>query len=175
MGVIARLRSAFWKNLPASPLPFTVHEIGEPDAAVDDLFRTCFRAAAPRFPHHFVARWRRDGSVAGYIHFTRHEAGVYLVGGLCVDVAVYKLMSKEERALMRAQGSLSRWLLAQSTALLPDKHAVFGYTGNVMSLRDGRAVGYETTHHKHLIVQWHATPEPERTAVVERIAALGPF
>ena len=174
MTLVSRLRG-WLTGTDKEPLPFTVEEIAAPDAEVDALFQGSFRVAAPRFPIHYIARWRRDGSVSAYIHYTRHEPGVYLVGGLCVDVRPYRLMSADERARMRAQGSLSRWLLAESTARLPEKRAVFGYTGNVMSLRDGRATGYEQTHHPHLIVQWHDAPPHERTALVERIAALGPF
>lgn len=170
--IMERLRGLF---RPSRLFPFTLEEIAVPDAQVDALFHGSFRVPAPRFPLHFVARWRRDGSVSGYVHYTRQEPGVYLVGGLCVDPRPYRLMEKTERDLMRHAGSLSRWLLVESTALLPDKLAVFGYTGNLMSLRDGRSTGYIETEHEHLIVQWHAAPDAEKAALVARIAALGPF
>lgn len=158
----------------AGGTPFTVEEIAAPDPAVHALFFNSFHVRAPDFPLHFIAR-SKSGAVSGYVHYTRHEPGVYLCGGLCVDVRCYKELDKSERATMRAHGSLSRWLLQRSIALLPDKKAVFGYTGNVMSIRDGLASEFVTTSRRHLIVQWHETPSAERGAMVARIASIGPF
>jgi hypothetical protein len=157
-----------------SGTPFTVEEIAGPDSAVHALFLRSFRVPAPDLPLHFIAR-SKNGAVSGYVHYTRHETGVYLCGGLCVDVRAYKELGKGERSTMRAHGSLSRWLLQRSITLLPEKKAVFAYTGNVMSLRDGLASDFVATSHRHLIVQWHAVPLPERDAMISRIASIGPF
>ncbi len=164
-----------WWRGEVSRVPFTVEEIVEPDAEVDALFMSSFRAAAPRFPLHFIVRWNRDRSVAGYVHYTAHEPGVYLCGGLCVDVRPYRRMSAEDRATMRVEGSLSRWMSRESIARLPDKQAVFAYTGNPMSIRDALALDFQRTSHPHLMVQWHAAPVAARVGIVDRVASIGPF
>lgn len=166
--VLARLRAR-------NDFPFDLEQLSHVDSQVNVLFQASFGSAPPDFPLHFVARWGADGSVRGYVHYTRHEPGVYLCGGLCVDARPYREMSKEDRALLKDAGSLSRWLLRHSIERLPDKKAVFAYTGNTMSIRDGLASGFVDTGHRHLIVQWHGAVPPERPALLERIAALGPF
>jgi hypothetical protein len=151
-----------------------IEELPVPDPGAESLFRASFGAPPPDFPLHYVAR-NAMGRVLGYIHYTQQEPGLYLCGGLCVDARSYREMSASQRDALREAGSLSRWLLRESIAALPSKQAVFAYTGNVVSLRDGLASGFQETGHRYLIVQWHAAPTAERVAIVERIAKLGPF
>lgn len=172
-GLMSRLQG--WLGTAAPPLPFIVDEIAEPDAHVDALFARCFGGPAPRLPFHYIARRRGDGSVAGYVHYTRHEPGIYLCGGLCVDARVYRSLAVADRAAMQREGSLSRWMSRESIARLPDKKAVFAYTGNLMSIRDALALDFQRTTHQHLMVQWHAASAGEREGVLGRVAALGPF
>ncbi len=175
MSLLDRLRGAFAK--PAAVVrafPFIVREIDAPDAAVEALFFGSFKVPAPNFPLHFIAS-DRAGAVAGYVHYTRHAEGVYLCGGLCVDVQRYREMGAEDRARVRKAGSLSRWLLQESIALLQHKKAVFAYTGNVMSRRDGDASGFIPVDGRFLIVQWHGAAADERQSLIDSVAAIGPF
>ena len=139
------------------------------------LFMRSFRGPPPDYPQHFLARHRTTGVPAGYVHYTRHSDGVYLCGGLCVDGRIYRKLTADERAMTRAHGSLSRWLLNESIALLSRKAAVFAYTGNLLSIRDCLAIGFVATRHRHLIVQWHAAPREAQVQLVAAIASLGPF
>lgn len=175
LSLLDRLRGAIAGPATQPPaFPFVVREVPAPDAAVEALFFASFRARAPDFPLHFVAA-DRAGTVAGYVHYTRHAAGVYLCGGLCVDAQHYRVMDAEERARVRKAGSLSRWLLQESIALLPGKKAVFAYTGSVMSRRDCEALGFVPVDGRFLIVQWHLATLEERSGFVENVAMIGPF
>ena len=151
--------------------PFTMREVAAPDARAAALFRRAFGSAHPDFPRHFVAE--RDGVVAGYVHFTQQEPGVFLVGGLCVDATLYRRLAKPEREAVGASGSLSRWILSRAIDSLGAKRAVFAYTGNTMSRRDTRALGFEPASGPYLLAQWHEGPRD--AALLARIAALGPF
>jgi hypothetical protein len=155
--------------------PFEFVGIPRPDDGVSALFEHSFRAAPPDYPHHFIARHRATGAVAGYIHFTEDSPGVYLCGGLCVDARIYRRCSARDRRLLADKGSLSRWLLNESIALLPAKRAVFAYTGNPSSLRDGLSSGFVETAHPHLIVQWHAATSIEQPGLIESMARKVPF
>jgi hypothetical protein len=139
------------------------------------LFMRSFGSPPPDYPQHFVARHRATGVPAGYVHYTRHSDGVYLCGGLCVDKGIYRKLTADERRVAKGHGSLSRWLLNESIALLTGKAAVFAYTGNLLSVRDGLASGFVSTRHPRLIVQWHAAPREEQPRLVAAIAAIGPF
>jgi hypothetical protein len=172
-GLVRRLRA--WLAPPRVSVPLRVAAMERPDKQVEALFRASFGTGPPDFPMHYVARWHRDGSVRAYLHYTVHEPGVYLCGGLCVDARLYRQLPVAERATLREAGSLSRWLLRESIAALPGKRAVFAYTGNAASLRDGLALGFTPTPHRHLIVQWHGATRGERAAIESRVAALGPF
>ncbi len=153
--------------------PFDLVEVAEPDAAIDALFQRAFGTVAPRTPKHFIARF--GDAVAGYIHYTPHEPGVYLCGGLCVDARIYRALTAPQRTQLRDEGSLSRWMINLSVDQLPSKKAVFAYTGHTMSVRDALAVNCIATSDPHLFVQWHETPVADREPMVRRIAAVGPF
>lgn len=163
-----------WLRRLAAPIPFAVeHPATASEAAA--LFSKSFGTAPPDFPHHFLARHGATGGIAGYIHYTEAFPGVYLCGGLCVDAHAYRQLAPRERDALRRRGSLSRWLLDESIRRLPAKKAVFAYTGNTASRRDGFGVGFVETGHRHLIVQWHAAAEAEKARLVEQVAALGAF
>lgn len=155
-------------------IPFSVLETNTAEAATA-LFKRSFGADPPTFPRHFIAFHNANRAVAAYIHFTKFEPGVYLCGGLCVDKSVYRALTKRERAALARRGSLSRWLIEESVDALGPKRAVFTYTGNITSRRDGFAVGCVTAAGKYLIVQWHQEPESSREDLVRRVEALGPF
>ena len=158
-------------------VPFTLAELLHPDPEVDALFRRLFLSPAPAFPRHFAAycgtgKHRR---LAGYVHYTVSGEGVYLIGGLCVDAAIYRSLSPGERDALAKRGSLSRWLLQESITALEGKRAVFAYTGDTRSRRDIEALGFERARAPYLWVQWHGAHPGERASLVERMDALGPF
>lgn len=157
-------------------MPFHVAELERPDADVDRLFRRLFHADPPDFPRHFVVRVDTTDGVrlAAYMHFTPHEAGVFLLGGLGVDASTYRMLTPEVRTALAAEGSLSRWFLRRAIDGLGPKRAVFAYTGDTRSRRDAHAIGMLPVG-KFLFVQWHDEPEPLRGALLSRIEALGPF
>jgi hypothetical protein len=159
---------------PAAPIPFQVRETWTAACAAA-LFRRCFRSEPPEYRRHFVAMRPSDELVAGYIHFTEFERGVYLCGGLCIDARLYRRLSPGERAAIAGRGSLSRWLLDEGIAALGHKRAVFAYTGNILSRRDVFALGFVPAAGRFLLVQWHQEPGHSREALVRRVEALGPF
>jgi hypothetical protein len=157
--------------------PFALREVARADASVEALFRRAFHAPPPDFPRHFVAL-RRDASnatAAAYVHYTEHEPGVYLCGGLCVDARVYRLLDAPSREAIAREGSLSRWLLASSIAALAPLRAVFAYTGDVRSRRDTFAIGFAPAAGEHLLVQWHGEPAASRGALIARVEKIGRF
>lgn len=92
-----------------------------------------------------------------------------------MDAGLYRSLSAGERKRIKGRGSLSRWLLNESIARLRDKIAVFAYTGNAMSRRDGLASGFTATTFPNLIVQWHTDDADRRRTLVQNVARLGPF
>jgi hypothetical protein len=172
----------FFRKREDTRIPFGVQEIERPDGAAIELFERAFKSPAPTEPRHFVAILRRKGDrgigrrIGGYIHFIRFEDGVFLCGGLCVDSRLYKTLSRDERAAIAREGSLSRWLISNSIAALGRTTAVFAYTGDKRSRSDALAVGFILAEAPFLLVQWHdALPESSRAALVSRVAAHGPF
>jgi hypothetical protein len=166
------------KMSSAKPVvPFAILGLDEPTQGVMSLFQRAFKSVPPDFPRHFAAIFREDSveRVAGYIHFTKFDDGVFLCGGLCVDASVYRRLSPEERSATAMQGSLSRWLSVQAIAALGPKRAVFAYTGDARSRRDAAAIGFKPAGSEHLFVQWHDEPVAQRQALLARVAALGPF
>jgi hypothetical protein len=156
--------------------PFSVAELERPDAGVERLFRKLFKAPPPDFPRHFVVNCAtaEGPRLAAYMHFTRHEPGVYLLGGLGIDVSVYRAIGAAARAEVARHDSLSRWFLREAITALGPKRAVFAYTGDTRSRRDAVAIGMVPVG-RYLFVQWHDEPEAARNALVLRVAALGAF
>jgi hypothetical protein len=173
----ARPRASTRHDALAPGFPFTLREIATPDARVHALFQRAFGSPAPAEPRHFVALRRREDTeeVAGYIHFTAYEPGIFLCGGLCVDARLYRRLTTAQRGTVAAQGSLSRWLSDGSIAALGAKHAVFAFTGDRRSQRDAAALGFVPSGRPFLYVQWHDAPEALRADLLERVARLGPF
>jgi hypothetical protein len=67
-------------------------------------------------------------------------------------------------------------MMERAALQLNDRVAWFGYCGDrKASIVDARA-GCLPTRHKFLIVKWFADlPESERRALVDKLAAIGPF
>lgn len=175
--MIRRLAKWFGVRSKSHEATFVFEEVDTLDPQAVALFERCFKSPAPDFPRHFVARKTREPrrGVCGYIHYTKFEPGVYLLGGLCVDATLYRHLSVELRCEIADHGSLSRWLLARSLEQLGPKRAVFAHTGNTMSRRDGTATGFVQAAGQYLIVQWHGEPACSRDDLVRRVEAIGPF
>jgi hypothetical protein len=59
---------------------------------------------------------------------------------------------------------------------LDDRIAWFAYVGDAQSLKVCTPYGYEATNRKYLIARWfRECPSADKSALIERIAALGPF
>ena len=132
---------------------------------ITDLFRQAFNEHPPRDPTHYVA-FAKIGpaqfEAVGYYHVT--ECGLYgLVGGLCVD----------PRYRNRGLGeTLSRIAFVN----LGPKKALFAHLNNSVSVAIARRIGYVHTPHQYLMVRWFGTlPEHEQQAMIDEVAARGPF
>ena len=132
---------------------------------ITDLFRRAFNESPPRDPTHYVA-FAKIGpaqfEAVGYYHVT--ECGPYgLVGGLCVDPR-YRNWGLGE--------ALSRIAFVDPGR----KKALFAYLNNPVSVAIARRIGYVDTPHQYLMVRWFGTlPEHEQRAMIEEVAAHGPF
>ena len=132
---------------------------------ITDLFRQAFNQSPPHDPTHYVA-FAKTGptqfEAVGYYHVT--ECGPYgLVGGLCVDPRY------RNRGLGEA---LSRIAFVN----LGPKKALFAYLNNPVSVAIARRIGYVHTRYQHLMVRWFAAlPEQEQRAMIDEVAARGPF
>ena len=156
--------------------PFAIAELPAADDRVESLFRKSFGAPAPTIPRHFIAFRIGDlERAAGYVHYTSYGPGLFLLGGLCVDASIYRMLSSSERRQVSDVGSLSRWLMKQSIAELGAMRAVFGYTGDVRSRRDILAIGFTQAAIPYLFAQWHSEPTSMRERTIGEVAALGPF
>lgn len=163
---------------PRAEMPFVLRELQEPTPEVLALFRKCFASPPPNVPRHYVGMMTHRSqapTTCAYVHLSQFEPGVFLVGGLCVDVAIYRRLSEQQRNAVARVGSLSRWMLARSIEALGHKRAVFAYTGDTRSRRDCMALGFERAHGPYLIVQWHQEPSDQRNLLVERVERHGPF
>jgi len=132
---------------------------------ITDLFRQAFNESPPHDPTHYVA-FAKTGpaqfEAVGYYHVT--ECGPYgLVGGLCVDPRY------RNRGLGEA---LSRIAFVNPGR----KKALFAYLNNPVSVAIARRIGYAHTQHQYLMVRWFAVlPEHEQRAMIDEVAARGPF
>ena len=132
---------------------------------ITDLFRQAFNQSPPHDPTHYVA-FAKTGpaqfEAVGYYHVT--ECGPYgLVGGLCVDPRY------RNRGLGEA---LSRIAFVDPGP----KKALFAYLNNPVSVAIARRIGYVHTRHQYLMVRWFVTlPEHEQQAMMDEVAARGPF
>lgn len=158
-----------------SRTPYDFCEVPIPDQEIRHLFLVSFDSSPPETPRHFIARYRRTGEVCGYVHYTEYLPYVFLCGGLCIKRSTYRHLSRKEREVVTRHGSLSRWLLNESISRLEPNWAVFAYTGNTASKRDGIASGFVETSCQHLIVQWHDAPGEERVRLIESVSVVGPF
>ena len=142
------------------------------------LFMNAFHSEVPGHPRHFVLLRRIPGAATrtlGYVHYTR-EGTAWLAGGLVVAAMEFRRLDKSTADLVRSQGGLAEWLMRATCDYLGDAEAIFAYMGDAKSITVNTRVGFEFTGRKHLYVLWKDCADPvRRNAVVERVAAIGPF
>jgi hypothetical protein len=164
---------------PALAAFFQVREVADGRAVAGELFRYRYREQAPDFPHHVVGFWRDPDGVehpACYIHFTA-LGEVLLGGGACTDPRLLRRLPPDQRGALRAAGGVYQHCLAQAVQLFAPRYpAIFGYCGDALAERVDRAVGFQPTGHRHLLVYFtRPLPPGERARLVALAHAVGPF
>jgi hypothetical protein len=157
-----------------------------------ELFRECFNAPfpAPRDPsglpfatpprnwRQYVATYRwPEGSeeTVGFCNWIRYR-DVYLQGGMCVRKNFYRRLPRDHFRQCQQRGGVAQMMMEAAAAELTDCKAWFGYCGDAQALAVDLRAGYRTTGHKFVIVKWFAPlAEDEQSALIDSIAALGPF
>ena len=67
-------------------------------------------------------------------------------------------------------------MLSESVKLLTDCDAVFGYVGHPGAYKIDLAVGFQQTQHRHLIVYWKKSLDPEQQQhIIQQAFEFGPF
>lgn len=172
---------------PASPTPvrtldtfFQVVEVSNGEFFAGPLFMRRFSCNSfPQTPKHFVALYQGSDSyllTLGYVHFEMWENNA-MCGGLVINERAWRLLPTTERKLIRQQGGVAEMLLRSSFDLLPDDlTAIWGYVGDPLALKVDLRVGFQHTEHEYLMVIWRNDPgEEQRTKLIQRVAAYGPF
>lgn len=152
-------------------------EVDDAKALAGALFEKHFKAMIPEFPRHFVLLDRsRDAPTAiGYVHHTRFDAAC-LAGGLVVSALDFRRLDAPTAEAVRREGGLAEYVMRASCASLEGVDAVFAYMGDTKSIRVNLRVGFVPTPHRYLHVLWKRAVQDERArALVDKVAALGPF
>lgn len=162
------------------------------ESLASELFRESFGAdfpvprdnsglAIPTPPENwrqYVALYRwEDGreETVGFCNWIRYR-DVYLEGGMCVRNTFYRRMPREHFRDCQARGGIAQLMMATAARELTDCKAWFGHCGDAKAMAVGLRAGYVPTEHKYLIVKWFAgLPEAEGKALIDSIAAIGPF
>jgi hypothetical protein len=157
-----------------------------------DLFRASFNApfpvprdncglSIPTPPENwrqYVALYRwPDGTeeTVGFCNWIKH-GDVYLEGGMCVKKNFYRRLDREEFRDCQARGGIAQMMMETAARELTDCKAWFGYCGDAKALAVDLRAGYELTEHRFVIVKWFVDlPAPERRALIDSVAAIGPF
>ena len=169
-----------------------IFDAGNAERYAAELFRECFDApfpvprddcglpipTPPRNWRQYVALYRwPDGreEAIGFCNWIRY-GDVYLEGGMCVRENAYRRMPREHFRALRERGGIAQMMMETAARELNDAAAWFGFCGDAKAMAVDLRAGYVPTRHPHLIVKWFRDlPEPERGALVESIARIGPF
>jgi hypothetical protein len=93
-----------------------------------------------------------------------------------VDKTFYRRMPRDHFAQCREAGGVAQMMMEAAARELTDCKAWFGYCGDAKAMAVDLRAGYVRTRHPHLIVKWfRELPQGERGALVDSIAAIGPF
>lgn len=158
-------------------LAFT--EVDNSEFFVGELFRRTFGDPPPTAGHHFVA-FGRDADckpvVLGYTNFQRWQT-VALGGGAITDARALRRLSRADRERIASDGGVYFQLLSYATGrLLGQYEALFGYCGNTLAEAIDLRAGFCKTRHRHLLVLFAPSANAERQdAMIDAVAALGPF
>ena len=160
-------------------------------ALAGDLFRECFHAdfPVPRVDcglpiptppanwRQYVAtyEWPQGVETVGFCNWIRHR-DVYLQGGMCVKPGFYRRLPREHFAQCQARGGLAQMMMAAAERELDDATAWFGYCGDAKALAVDLRAGYVQTRRPYVIVKWfREIEEARREALIDEVAAIGPF
>jgi len=149
------------------------------------LFQEVFHQPFPDPPPHaspqwaqYVAFFRWDDDrlePVGFCNFLPYEE-VWLEGGLCVRRDFYARLPGLLSGECRAAGGVAQMIMEVAAEELNDRTAWFAYVGDTQSLKVCLRCGYEATNHKYVIVRWFREKSAEdKSAIIERVAAIGPF
>ena len=151
-------------------------EIDDAESFAGDLFKRLFNASIPDFPRHYIATYLADTTmVAGYVHFTK-AAEIYLCGGLCIDARLYRQMPATLRTRVGSDGGIAEVMLRECFSDLNDRDAIFGYCGDLKSMKVCLRAGFLPTQHPFLIVHWKKTLTVDRkNQLIAKAHAVGLF
>jgi hypothetical protein len=162
---------------------FHVQRFDDASYFARELFRDSFGAQFPVPPKdagwaQYVAfhRWG-DGRIepVGFCNYLPF-AGTWLEGGLCVERTFYARLPPSQGEECRALGGVAQLIMEAAARDLDDCDAWFAYIGDARSLKVCTRVGYEPTDRQYVMVKWFRRLSAEReAALIERVAALGPF
>jgi len=156
-----------------------VTEVDDGPAFAGGLFQRKYGTAAPQFPHHVVAFWKRDDGAfvpASYVHFT--DAGdIFLAGGACTDGDVLRAMSSIQRNAVERYGALMLATLRYGFAKWGRRcEAIFTCCGDARALETTPKLGFGETGVPHLLVHWQRELSPARRAeLIAKAASFMPF
>lgn len=157
----------------------TVTEVDEGPAFADALFRRAYKKAAPEFPHHIVAFYRRgDGAQVpvSYVHFT--DCGdMFLAGGACTDGDLLRSMSADQREALREYGGLMLATLRHGFRRYgPRCEAIFTCCGDARALETTPKLGFVETGIQYLLVNFLRDPSVRRRReLTAKAASFMPF
>ena len=142
-----------------------VTEVERGPAFVGSLFQRKYASAAPDFPHHVVAFWKRDDGVfvpASYVHFT--DCGeIFLAGGACTDGEVMRSMPAPEQRIVEEHGALMLATLRYGFDRWgPQCEAIFTCCGDPRALQTTPKLGFVETGVDFLLVRWMRDITPRR-------------
>lgn len=170
----------------------TIRLLADASAYAADLFRESFGTAFPT-PHAIrygavqaqpedwlqgvaLYRWP-DGAeeCVGFANWIRFR-NAYLGGALCVKRNFYRRLPRAHFAECNRRGGIAQMIMEFGDRLLTHCDGWFAYCGDTKSLRVNARVGFVPTAYPYIIVKWVRPPdETTRRALIDEVAALGPF
>jgi hypothetical protein len=95
---------------------------------------------------------------------------------MCVKANFYRRLPREQFRECQQRGGLAQMMLMAASEELRDCIAWFGYCGDAKALAVDLRAGYEITNHKNVLVKWcRRVPAEEGQALIDSVAAIGPF
>lgn len=157
---------------------FQLEELRHAKVVVGPLFARKFGVPPPDYGRHFVGFFRDARGALhtlGYVHCLI-SSGLALGGGSCIDEAVVRLMTREQRQLFREAGGINALILRFMCDQLSDFGVVFGYCGDARAKLVDLKVGFVETPYPRLLVKLlRPLPQDEIDRKIEAAHAFGPF